>query len=155
MIQDVEKASGHKSHYIPNTEQDRKEMLRVLGIEAVEELFTDIPEELRDPRLDIPAPLSELELKRELEALAAQNRHIGSCVSFLGAGAYNHFSPSIVRSIISRGEFLTAYTPYQAEVSQGTLQVTYDFQTMICNLMGMEVADAGCTTVLLVWPRQP
>ena len=143
MVQDADKVPGRKFHYIPNTEDDRREMLRTLGIETVEELFTDIPEEFRDPPLDIPAPLSELELRRELGTLAAQNLNLGGCTSFLGAGAYNHFSPSIVRSIISRGEFLTAYTPYQAEVSQGTLQATYDFQTMICNLMGMEVADAG------------
>ena len=133
----------NKFHYIPTTEDDRSRMLRTLGIGTVEELFADIPEELRNPSLDLPMPLSELELRRELETLAAQNRHLGGCASFLGAGAYNHFSPSVVRSIISRGEYLTAYTPYQPEVSQGTLQATYDFQTMICNLLGMEVADAG------------
>ena len=118
-------------------------MLRTLGIDTVEELFTDIPEEFRNPSLNLPGPLSELELRRELEALAFQNHHTSRCATFLGAGAYNHFSPSIVRSIISRGEFLTAYTPYQAEASQGTLQAAYDFQTMICNLLGMDVADAG------------
>ena len=143
MIHDADKASERRFHYIPNTEEDRREMLRVLGIKTVEELFADIPEGLRNPPLNILAPLSEMELRREMETLASQNLHLRECASFLGAGIYNHFSPSIVRSIISRGEFLTAYTPYQAEVSQGTLQVTYDFQTMICNLLGMEVADAG------------
>ena len=143
MVRDAAKVTANRFHYIPNTEDDRDQMLRTLGIDTVEELFTDIPEELRDPVLDLPMPLSELELRRELEALASQNRHLGSCASFLGAGAYNHFSPSAVRSIISRGEYLTAYTPYQPEVSQGTLQATYDFQTMVCNLLGMEVADAG------------
>ncbi len=130
-------------HYIPNTEEDRAEMLRTLGIDAVEDLFADIPQEFRNPPLNIPPPLSELELRRELETLASRNRNLRDCASFLGAGVYNHFSPSIVRSIISRGEFLTAYTPYQPEVSQGTLQATYDFQTMVCNLFGMEVANAG------------
>ena len=143
MAQNVGKRSGPKFHYIPNTDEDREEMLQLLGIETVEELFADIPEQFRNPPLDLPPPMSELELRRELQGLAAQNRHLGQCTSFLGAGAYNHFSPSIVRSIISRGEFLTAYTPYQPEVSQGTLQATYDFQTMICNLLGMEISDAG------------
>ena len=142
-IHEVAKASDRAFHYIPNTEADRREMLDALGLEAVDELFADIPQRYRDPPLDLPAPLSELDLRRDLAALAAKNRHIGAYPSFLGAGAYNHFCPSIVRAIISRGEFLTAYTPYQAEVSQGTLQATYDFQTMVCNLLGMEVADAG------------
>ena len=143
MVQDADKTSRHPFHYIANTDADRTEMLRTLGIETVEELFADIPQELRNPSLDIPPPLSEMELRRELESLAAQNRHPGGRACFLGAGAYYHFIPSVVRSIISRGEFLTAYTPYQPEVSQGTLQATYDFQTMICNLLGMDVADAG------------
>ena len=143
MIQDVNRALTNNFHYIPNTADDQKEMFRTLGIESVDELFVDIPEQFRKPPLDLPGPLSEIEVRRELEGLAAQNRHLGACTSFIGAGAYNHFTPTIVRSIISRGEFLTAYTPYQPEVSQGTLQATYDFQTMVCNLLGMEVADAG------------
>ncbi len=143
MVQDVDWASGNNFHYIPNTEDDRRQMLRTLGIDTVEDLFTDIPQEHRNPPLNIPPPLSELELRREIEGLAAQNRHLKEYTCFLGAGSYNHFSPSMIRSIITRGEFLTAYTPYQAEVSQGTLQATYDFQTMICNLLGMEVTDAG------------
>ena len=143
MIQGLDQGSVYRSHYIPNTEEDRGAMLRILGIDSVEDLFTDIPEELRNPPLDIPPPTSELELRRELEDLAARNLHTRACTSFLGAGVYNHFSPSIVRAIITRGEFLTAYTPYQAEASQGTLQATYDFQTLVCNLLGMEVADAG------------
>ena len=130
-------------HYIPNTEDDRAHMLRAVGAASVDDLFQDIPDGLRNPPLNIPAPLSELDLKRELQSMADSNRDLAGCVSFLGGGAYNHFSPSIVRAIISRGEFLTAYTPYQPEVSQGTLQATYDFQTMICSLFGMEVSDAG------------
>ena len=140
---EVRRGTGNKSHYIPNTEEDREEMLRAIGVEHVEDLFADIPEALRNPILDLPEPLSELELRNDLMGLASQNIHTGQYASFLGAGAYNHFSPSIVRSIITRGEFLTAYTPYQPEVSQGTLQATYDFQTMVCNLYGMEVSDAG------------
>ena len=143
MVRETSKTAGQNFHYLPNTEDDRREMLRTLGIDSVEELFSDIPEQFRNPPFELPAPLSELELRRDLEALAAQNLHVGGHVSFLGAGAYNHFIPSVVRSITSRGEFLTAYTPYQAEASQGTLQATYDFQTMICNILGMEVADAG------------
>ena len=143
MIQDPQKLSRYNSHYIPNTEEDQREMLHALGLDSVEELFTDIPEEYRSPTLNLPGPLSELEVRRELEGLATQNHTLGTHTSFLGAGAYNHFIPSIVRAIITRGEFLTAYTPYQPEASQGTLQATYDYQTMICNLLGMEVADAG------------
>ena len=143
MVRDVDKALERSFHYIPNTAADRQEMLQTLGIGSVEELFADIPEALRNPPLDLPPPMSELELRAELGSLASQNLQLQDRASFLGAGAYNHFSPSIVRSIISRGEFLTAYTPYQAEASQGTLQATYEFQTMVCNLMGMEVADAG------------
>ena len=143
MVRDVDSSLERSFHYIPNTAEDRRQMLQVLGIDSVDELFADIPEPLRNPPLDLPPPLSEMELRAELETLASQNLQPHARASFLGAGAYNHFSPSIVRSIISRGEFLTAYTPYQAEASQGTLQATYEFQTMICNLMGMEVADAG------------
>ena len=143
MVQDNDRAPSYRSHYIPNTDQDRREMLKAVGVDTAEELFFDIPEEYRNPPLDLPGPLSELELKQDLKTLAAQNLHLDGRSSFLGAGAYNHFSPSIVRALITRGEFLTAYTPYQPEASQGTLQAAYDFQTLVCNLMGMEVADAG------------
>ena len=141
MVRSLDEAS--RPHYIPNTESDREEMLTVLGLESVEQLFSDIPKEHRNPALDLLPPLSELELKREVAGLASRNRDLGAGPSFLGAGSYNHFIPSVVRAIISRGEFLTAYTPYQAEASQGTLQATYDFQTLVCNLLGVEVADAG------------
>ena len=136
--------NGHfQSHYIPNTPAEQAGMLASLGISSIDELFADIPEEHRNPPLNIPAPLSELEIQRELGALAGRNRTLGSGPSFLGAGAYHHFIPAIVKSLVTRGEFITAYTPYQAEASQGTLQVIYEFQTLICNLYGMEVANAG------------
>ncbi|MBI4340436.1 MAG: aminomethyl-transferring glycine dehydrogenase subunit GcvPA [Chloroflexi bacterium] len=129
--------------YTPNTDADRQAMLKAIGVSSVADLFQDIPAAYRRPPLDLPSPLSELELRRELEALAAQNRHAGMGPSFLGAGAYNHFVPAVSQAIISRGEFLTAYTPYQAEVSQGTLQVTYELQSLTCQLLDMEVANAG------------
>ncbi len=136
--------TGHfQSHYIPNTEQEQADMLATLGLTCIDELFRDIPAEFRNPLLDLPAPLSELEIQRELAALAGKNRALSSGPSFLGAGAYYHFIPAIVKALMTRGEFLTAYTPYQPEVSQGTLQVIYEFQTLISSLYGMEVANAG------------
>ena len=130
-------------HYIPNTDAEQRDMLDVVGAASIDDLFQDIPQALRNPRLDLPGPMSELDLRREMAALAEENRHLGQRSCFLGGGAYNHFIPSIVRALITRGEFLTAYTPYQPEVSQGTLQATFDFQTLVCNLLEMEVADAG------------
>ena len=136
--------TGHfQSHYIPNTTNEQAEMLAALGIVSIDQLFIDIPDEYRNPTLELPAPLSELEIQRELGGMAAKNRPLGSGPSFLGAGSYDHFIPSIIKPLITRGEFITAYTPYQAEASQGTLQVIYEFQTLICNLYGMEVANAG------------
>ena len=136
--------NGHfQSHYIPNTTDEQAEMLAALGIDSIDRLFADIPDEFRNPTLDLPAPLSELEIQRELGGRAAKNRPLGSGPSFLGAGSYDHFIPSIIKPLITRGEFITAYTPYQAEASQGTLQVIYEFQTLVCNLYGMEVANAG------------
>ena len=131
------------SPYSPNTPADRQEMLRTVGVSSIDELFGDIPEGFRDQRLNIPPPLSEMELLQELEALAGENRHALQGPCFLGAGTYNHYIPAAVQDIASRGEFLTAYTPYQPEVSQGTLQVAYEFQTLTCQLLGMEVANAG------------
>ena len=118
-------------------------MLAAIGVSSVDDLFLDIPEEFRNPTLDLPAPLSELEIQKELAGFAAKNRPVGSGPSFLGAGSYHHFIPAIVKALMTRGEFLTAYTPYQPEVSQGTLQVIYEFQSLIANLFEMEVANAG------------
>ena len=132
-----------QSHYIPNTPEEQAAMLATLGLNSIDQLFADIPAEYRNPVLDIPGPLSELEVQRELAGLASRNRALGSGPSFLGAGSYQHFIPAIVKALMTRGEFLTAYTPYQPEASQGTLQVIYEFQTLVCNLLGMEVANAG------------
>jgi glycine dehydrogenase subunit 1 len=118
-------------------------MLQAVGITSTDELFTDIPEAFRDPVLRLPPPLSEMELQQEMERLADKNLHLGRHASFLGAGVYRHFSPAVVNALASRGEFLTSYTPYQAEVAQGTLQAAYEFQTMSAQLLGMEVANAG------------
>ena len=134
---------GFQSHYIPNTPAEQADMLSTLGLSAIDDLFLDIPEAYRNPPLRLPDPLSELEIQQELAELASRNRSLGSGPSFLGAGSYHHFVPSIVKALVTRGEFLTAYTPYQAEASQGTLQVIFEFQTLVCNLYGMEVANAG------------
>ncbi len=131
------------SPYVPNTQADRQAMLRAIGVASVQALFGDIPGAYRNPTLNIPAPLSELELMQELAALATENRHALQGPCFLGAGAYRHFIPSVVQAIASRGEFLTAYTPYQPEVSQGTLQVIYELQSLTCQLFNMDVANAG------------
>ena len=129
--------------YLPNTDSDRQEMLKAIGVASAEELFQDIPVAYRDPPLFLPSPLSELELSREIEGMAQANFVPGAYACFLGGGAYRHYIPSVVRSIVGRGEFMTSYTAYQPEVSQGTLQAAYEFQSLICQLTGMEIANAG------------
>ena len=129
--------------FIPNTDADRSAMLEAVGVRSVEELFHDVPVDHRFPRIDLPAPLSELEVLRELDALARRNADCGAAPCFLGAGAYRHFIPSVVDSVISRSEFATAYTPYQPEISQGTLQAIFEYQSMIARLTGMEVSNAS------------
>ena len=131
------------SPYTPNTDEDRRRMLDAIGVDSVDELFLDIPPENRSPGLDLPPPASELELRREIEAMAGMNLTPGSYSCFLGGGSYRHFVPAIVRQIAGRSEFMTSYTPYQPEVAQGTLQAHYEFQSMVCQLTGMEVANAG------------
>ena len=131
------------SPYISNTDADRKAMLESTGVASVADLFLEIPESHRDPPLDLPAPLSELELIRELRSLSLKNANLDDYACFLGAGSYNHYIPSVVRHVTGRSEFYTSYTPYQPEISQGTLQTTYDFQSMVCHLTGMDVANAG------------
>ncbi len=135
--------TNFQSHYIPNTIAEQDELLAAVGLSSVDDLFSDIPDDYRNPPLRLPDPMSELEIQRELGAMAGRNRPLSSGPSFLGAGSYYHFIPSIVKAVMTRGEFLTAYTPYQPEVSQGTLQVIFEFQTMISALYGMEVANAG------------
>ncbi|MFN2517222.1 MAG: aminomethyl-transferring glycine dehydrogenase subunit GcvPA [Pyrinomonadaceae bacterium] len=129
--------------YIPNAPEERAEMLHQIGLNSAEELFDSIPKDLRLSRnLATPAALSEIELLAGFEELAARN-HGARRTSFLGAGAYHHYIPTIVDHIISRSEFFTAYTPYQPEISQGTLQAIFEFQTLVCQLTGMEVANAS------------
>ena len=131
------------SPYIANTDADRRAMLKAVGARSLDDLFADIPKAQRDPPMHLPLPLSEPELLTELSTLAARNRAAGRMACFLGGGAYHHFIPSVVGQILSRGEFLTSYTPYQPEVSQGTLQTAFEFQSLVGELLGMEVANAG------------
>ncbi len=129
--------------YIPHSDRDRGTMLAAIGIRSIEELFEDVPEHVRFPELNLPTALSEIDVRWELETLAGANLTTAECPCFLGAGAYHHFVPSVVDAVLSRGEFYTAYTPYQPEISQGTLQAIFEYQTMICALTGMEVSNAS------------
>ena len=132
------------SRYTPNTSQQKNEMLKdIKGVNSLNDLFADLPSNLVNPQLNLPGPLSELELKNELTYISKLNHTPGEFSSFLGAGSYRHFIPSIVRQITSRSEFMTSYTPYQPEISQGTLQAHYEFQSMICQLTNMEIANSG------------
>jgi glycine cleavage system P protein (glycine dehydrogenase) subunit 1 len=126
------------------TERDREEMLAAIGVDTIEELFRDIPEGVRfEGRLALEPALSEPELVAHLEELAARNVHTGEELSFLGAGIYDHYVPAVVDYLLSRGELLTAYTPYQPEMSQGLLQAIFEYQTAICELTGMDVSNAS------------
>lgn len=130
--------------FSPHTPEDRKAMLEVLGLETVDDLFSEIPPALRLHRpLDLPPAVTEEELRREMKALAEKNAHGESYAIFMGGGIYDRYIPAAIPALLSRGEFLTAYTPYQPEASQGTLRWTYEFQTMILELTGMEVANAS------------
>ncbi len=129
--------------YIPHSAADRQAMLAAIGARTVDELFHDVPEDVRFPDLDLPAALSEMEVRWELETLASSNFTAADGPFFLGAGAYRHFVPAVVDSLLRRGEFYTAYTPYQPEISQGTLQAIFEYQSMICALTGMEVSNAS------------
>ncbi len=128
--------------YSPHSDEGRSRMLAKIGCRSCDELFSVIPDSLKGFNWTIPGPLSELEVKQRLERLSRQNT-AADCVSFLGAGAYSHYAPSIVDHVISRPEFFTSYTPYQPEVSQGNLQAIYEYQTLICSLTGMEVSQAS------------
>jgi glycine dehydrogenase subunit 1 len=132
------------SKYTSVTEDDLREMLATIGVGSMEELFADIPEGVRLKReLDLPPGMAEQEVYEHLAALAARNRHSDEEVTFLGAGMYDHYVPAIVDAVILRSEFLTPYTPYQPEVSQGTLQVMFEFQTAISELTGLPVSNAS------------
>ena len=129
--------------YISLSDKDKKEMLARIGVDSLDDLFSCIPEEIRHKtHLNLPGALSEPELIRHFKELDRKNTY-AACLSFLGAGAYPHFIPSTVDALSSRGEFVTPYTPYQPEVSQGTLQVIFEFQTLICQLTGMDIANAS------------
>ncbi len=130
--------------YIPNTDTDTQRMLEAIGANSIEDLFKDIPKELRLGReLNIEGPYSEMEIVRHMKGLSGKNKRTEELVCFLGAGAYDHYIPSIVKHLAGRSEFYTAYTPYQPEISQGTLQAIFEYQTMICNLTGMDVTNAS------------
>jgi glycine cleavage system P protein (glycine dehydrogenase) subunit 1 len=139
--------------YIPNTPEDQQAMLARLGLSSLEDLLAPVPQEVRLQRpLDLPAVLAEPDLKRLLNGMAAKNKNLDTTISFLGAGTYDHAIPSIVPHLQRRSEFVTSYTPYQPEVSQGMLQAIYEFQTMICQITGLDIANAslydGATAVV-------
>ncbi|WP_017797017.1 aminomethyl-transferring glycine dehydrogenase subunit GcvPA [Oceanobacillus kimchii] len=130
--------------YLPMTNLDKREMLDAIGIQSTEELFSDIPEHVRfKGEMNLKAPISEYELTKELTELASRSIHTKEYTSFLGAGVYDHYIPSVVDHVISRSEFYTAYTPYQPEISQGELQAIFEFQTMISELTGLPVANSS------------
>jgi glycine dehydrogenase subunit 1 len=129
--------------YIPISPNERDAMLETIGVKKIEDLFKDVPTKHRFPNLDLPPALTEMEAAAEIGQIAGGNETVRELVSFLGAGAYNHYIPSVVDHILRRGEFYTAYTPYQPEVSQGTLQAIFEYQSLITALTGMEVSNAS------------
>ncbi len=129
--------------YVPHTETERQQMLATIGVSAVEDLFGAVPARHRFPTLDLPDPLSELEVQAELLSLSEANDHGQDFALFRGGGAWHHYIPSALGHMLLRGEFLTAYTPYQPELSQGTLQAIFEYQSMICALTGMDAANAS------------
>ena len=129
--------------YVPHTERERSEMLAAIGLARMEDLFDNVPAQVRFPALNLPPPASELELAREMQALAARNLPPDAASSFLGAGTYQHFRPAVVDTVLSRSEFYTSYTQYQPEASQGFLQALFEYQSMICRLTGMDVSNAS------------
>jgi len=129
--------------YIPHTDAERQQMLAQIGVTTIEDLFEAVPSSHRFPRLDLPKPMSEMEVAAEMLSLSETNDHAQDFAVFRGAGAYHHFIPSAVNHMLLRGEFYTAYTPYQPEISQGTLQATFEYQSMMCALTGMDAANAS------------
>lgn len=128
-------------NFLAHDDKTREEMLKSISTSSVEDLFSKIPQLAKVKKLNLPEGMSEMQVQKEIKSLAKKNNT--DVISFLGAGAYNHFSPAAITQVAQRWEFLTAYTPYQPEISQGTLQVMYEFQTMICNLTGMDVSNAS------------
>jgi len=130
--------------YIPNTKDDQKKMLGEIGVESIDDLFESIPQRLRlKTEINLPSSLSEMELISRMRELSKRNVSLDEYISFLGAGSYDHFIPTVVEHLSNRAEFYTSYTPYQAEVSQGTLQAIYEYQSLICNLFKMDVSNAS------------
>lgn len=129
--------------YIPHTAANRQEMLAAIGVNSLEELFPAVPDKYKFPEMRLPAALSEMETWWEMQGLSEANADVNHYACFLGAGAYNHYVPHTVDYVLRRGEFYTAYTPYQPEISQGTLQAMFEYQSMICQLTGMDVSNAS------------
>jgi glycine dehydrogenase subunit 1 len=129
--------------FTPHTKEDLEAMLETIGVAKIDELFKCLPADHMNPELDLPPALTEMEVLTELQDIAWANDSVRELVSFLGAGAYNHYSPAVVDSILRRGEFYTAYTPYQPEISQGTLQAIFEYQSLIAGLTGMDVCNAS------------
>ncbi|GAB4468865.1 MAG: aminomethyl-transferring glycine dehydrogenase subunit GcvPA [Anaerolineales bacterium] len=129
--------------FLPHTDRERQEMLATIGVKKIEDLFAALPEKYRFPQLKLPDALTEIEAQSAVSDLASWNDNLQEMICFLGAGAYNHYVPAVVDAIIRRGEFLTAYTPYQPEVSQGTLQAIFDYQSLMTALTGMDVSNAS------------
>ena len=129
--------------FIPHTDKERQAMLKTIGKDSIKDLFADIPESKRFPVLDLPEGISEMEAYKQMSLLANANNSCEEMISFLGAGAYHHYIPAAVDLLLQRGDFFTAYTPYQPEISQGTLQAIFEFQSLIANLTGMEVSNAS------------
>ena len=129
--------------YIPHTDVDREQMLRTIGVKQIDDLFLDVPTAFRFPDLNLPAALTEMEILSELETFSQSNTNMREMICFLGAGVYYHYTPAAVDSILRRSEFYTAYTPYQPEISQGTLQAIFDYQSLVAALTGMEVSNAS------------
>src|SRR5512142_2232627 len=130
--------------YIPISPKERDAMLGTIGVKTLDDLFKDVPAKHRFPTLELPPALTEMEAAAELADIAASNENVrGDLISFLGAGAYNHYIPSVVDHVLRRGEFYTAYTPYQPEISQGTLQGIFEYQSLMAALTGMDVSNAS------------
>lgn len=131
------------ARYSPHTAESRQQLLQEIGVESIGDLLKVIPQGLQEVEFDLPEGKSELEVRQLLQTLADRNRHLDSASAFLGAGCYRHFIPAAVWALVSRGEFLTSYTPYQPEAAQGTLQTIFEFQTGIARLTGLPVANAS------------